>query len=283
MLKFGRSRYNRPREDVVEDRIFAKDAKIGKGVVLKSDIGTPDNPCEYVELGDHVYIGEGCNIQTPMFTAKDYTKIHRNALIYGRNPCNIGYNCWFGEGTVIDCEGYVFIGNNVGVGAHSQLWSHIRHGDVMMGCKYLNFGHLTIMDDVWLVGHCIASPVCLYPWSVALVGSVITTNMETNSVYGGSPAKNLTEKLGRPYAYPEVSARYKYMCHKALEFGKTIPEDYYDNPSLYGNINVVSSWFEDDNFSTQFNVTTRTYTKKSTPLEIAFMKFLLPEAKFIPV
>ena len=30
------------------------------------------------------------------------------------------------------------IGNNCGIGAHSQLWSHIKYGDMLEGCRFLS-------------------------------------------------------------------------------------------------------------------------------------------------
>lgn len=255
--------------------IYAKQVRIGRNVTLKSDIGTPDNPVERLVLGDCVHIGPGCNIQVPELTILDYTKIHRNCLVYGRNPLSIGYNCWFGEGTIIDAEGYTTIGNNVGVGAHSQLWSHIRHGDLLQGCQLYKFGRLTICNDAWLVGHCITSPVSIAEFSVALVGSVITQDMAANRIYGGCPAKDLTERLGAPYLSKPPSAKRALLARRLDEF--------HAREGLLPIAKAVDKWPETLEPNTSyFNVTTRTYTKRRTDLEQALMKFLLPEAKFTP-
>lgn len=259
---------------------YCKTGYIGSGVYLGSDIGSPDNPVDWVEIGDQVYIGAGCNIWAKSVSIRDYTKIHRNCLIYGRNPIAIGYNCWFGEGTIIDCEGNTRIGDNVGVGAHSQLWSHIRHGDVMLGCKYLNFGQLNILNDAWLVGHCVVSPVNIGPCSVVLAGSVVTKDVGANRIYGGSPAKDLTDKLGEPFQFTTVTSRYDYMRKRLAEF---LEKYAVQLENEYGGITIVTDWAPPEPHVTQFNVTTRQYRKLGTRVEVAFMKFLLPEAKFIPV
>lgn len=257
--------------------IYAKNASIGIGVIVKSDIGSKDRPLEQLYLGDHVYIGEGCNIQVPELIIGDYTKIHRGALIYGRQPLKIGYNCWIGEHTIIDAEGRTTIGNGVGAGAYSQLWSHIRHGDVLEGCRYLNFGELSVEDDVWFVGSCIVSPIHAAKKSVALVGSVVTRDMEENHVYGGSPAKDLTDKLGQPFESREIYQKYTGLINRWLEFKGKYKESWTDPP-----IDILTSFCTNKHLGTQFNVTTRTYTKTGSPIEVAFMKFLLPEVKFTP-
>jgi len=261
-------------------RIYAKHQDVGVNVRLDSDIGSEAQPCEYVQLGDNVWIHAGCRLWAPRITIRDYTKIHRNSLLYGRNPVSIGYNCWFGEGTIIDCEGSTRIGDNVGVGAHSQLWSHIRHGDVMMGCRYLSFGTLNIMNDAWLVGHCMVSPVTVGPCSMALMGSVITKDMAANHVYGGSPAVDLTDKLGPPFQFTDVEFRYSYMKGKLEEFMR---EYGIRLENAYGGISIVKDWVDDEPYVTQFNVATRQYRKRGNPVESWFMQYLLPEAKFVPV
>lgn len=244
-------------------KIFAKRMSVGIGVQIDGDttIGTPEHPLEEVVLGDHVYIGSGCNISTLSLTIGDYTKIHRNSLVYGRTALSIGHNCWFGEGTIIDAEGQTAIGNNVGVGAHSQLWSHIRHGDLLMGCTLYGFGNLVIEDDAWLVGHCIVSPVRVASFSVALVGSVVTTDTKSNRVYGGSPAKDLTEKLGAPYHFPPMPDRVRAFESRLQRFLE-------EHPEAVGTLD--------------FDPTTRRYRKTRSVYEALFMKSLLPECKFLP-
>ena len=246
-----------------KNAVFARAGHVGSNVKINSPIGTPDNPLDYVYIGDNVYIGEGCNIQVPRLVIGDYTKLHRNSLVFGRNPLIIGYNCWFGENTVIDAEGFTTIGNGVGVGAYSQLFSHIRHGDTLEGCRYLGFGELTIEDDCWFVGSVRVGPIHAEKKAVAMLGSTITKDMPENTVWGGCPAKDLTDKLGAPFFVRTISEKRDDFQNRIARFREVHPE--HRHASL-------------DNFS----ITTRTYHKTGSPAEIAFMRFLLPEAKFIP-
>lgn len=275
-------------------QIYTKHLEIGIGVTIdrNATIGTPIHPCETVYIGDHTHIGPNTYIQSPHISIGDYTKIHRNSLIYGRNPITLGHNVWIGEGSIIDAEGHTTIGNNVGIGAHSQLWSHIRHGDVMMGCKYLSYGTLDVKDDVWFVGHCIVNPITAQPFSMAMVGSMVTKDMEYNHVYGGSPAIDLTEKLGYPYEFTPPEQRFVLMQEKIEAFLVGYRKQSPCDPDFLGRLQVVNRWDSakyvfrpgelDDPSTTYFDVFSRSYTKKRTALEIEFMKFLLPEVKFLP-
>lgn len=284
--------------EVAKAHIYAKHLTIGIGVTIdrNATIGTPTNPCERVHLGDHVFIGANTYIESPDVSIGDYTKIHRNTLVYGHNPVILGHNVWVGEGSIIDAEGHTAIGNNVGIGAHSQLWSHIRHGDTLMGCKYLSHGVLDIHNDVWFVGHCVVNPIVAMPFSMAMVGSVVTKTMESNHIYAGVPAVDVTSKLGTPYIFPDSLTRLEMLRKKCAEFYEIYSKTALCSLEHLGRLTILDCSARDaeglpvftaeqvnDPDETFFDVHSRTYTKKRTVLEIAFMKFLLPEAKFIPI
>lgn len=266
-----------PYDHPLVGRVFAKDWVIGTDITLDGDttIGSETNPVQELRLGSHIYIGEGCRVWSPKLSIGDYTKIHNHTLVYGRNEILIGHNCWVGQHSILDGEGGLTLEDNVGVGAHSQIWSHIRHGDILYGCKYFNFGYTRLKKDSWCVGHVVVSPVTVEERSVVLVGSVLTKDTEPNHVYGGSPAKDLTDRLGPPFAETTPLQRYEVMLAKLLLFE-------YTNPKFKDQIEIVVSYYPTDSWKTQFNVTDRTYSKISSEPEIAFMKFLLPEAKFTP-
>jgi acetyltransferase-like isoleucine patch superfamily enzyme len=266
-------------QSVLHSQIFAKELYLGRGIWIGHNckIGSPTKPIEKLIIGDQVWIDDNVTLQAPEITILDYTKMHKNILLYGRNSAFIGYNCWFGQNTIIDCEGKVELGNGLGVGAYSQLWSHIRHGDVMIGNKYLSFGSLVVEDDVWFVGHCIVSPIHAAKKSMAMVGSVITKDMEENHIYGGCPAKDLTDKIGPPFndVPPDKRAAWLYQkWHSFCEANPDVPKD---------KLVVTSNFVDLGNcHSLQFDVSNREYVKTHDPIEVRWMKFLLPEAKFIP-
>jgi len=140
-----------------------------------------------IVIGDNCYIGENVQIICDDFSLGDYCKIQHNTNVHGYLPCHIGHNAWIGQYSIIDSIGGTTIGNNCGIGAHSQIWSHIKFGDTLEGCRFLTEKPMQIGNDVWFVGHCIVSPIVAQDKSMAMVGSVVTKDMNYNEIYAGSP------------------------------------------------------------------------------------------------
>jgi len=256
------------------NNIHCDNITIGKNTVIEPTavIKGINGNSKKIVIGDNCYIGKNVQIIIDDLEIGDYCKIHHGTNIHGYKPCKIGHNAWIGQYTIIDSIGGTTIGNNCGIGAHSQLWSHIKYGDTLEGCRFFSESPLTIGNDVWFVGHCIVSPVNVRDKSMALVGSVITSDMEGNRIYAGSPAKDITDKVGNQFQSVTTEEKYQKMI------------SYLQEVSL-NDIKIVTSTshFNLNDEVTYFDVSTRTYTKKSSENEIKFMNFLLPEkAKFIP-
>ena len=225
-------------------------------------------------IGDNVYIGHNVQIICDDFILGDYSKIHHGTNIHGYKPCEIGHNLWMGQYTILDSIGGVSIGNNCGIGAQSQLWSHMKYGDMLEGNRFLSEKKLQIGNDVWFVGRTIVSPIIAEDKSMALAGSVITKDMKYNEIYSGVPALSISNKIG--FQFNDISLREKmdkmnsYLKESEVNTSKVkiieTPDDIVSNDISY------------------FIVSTRQYTKKSSKAEINFMNFLLPEkAKFTPI
>lgn len=240
--------------------------KIGKNTFVSPTAKiTGDN----VVIGDGCYIGDGVQILVNDFELGDYCKIHNRSTLHGYKPMKIGHNAWIGQGCIIDSIGGVVIGNNCGIGAHSQLWSHIRYGDPLAGCNYESSSELNIGNDVWFVGHCIVSPIKAEDKSMALVGSVVTKDMGYNKVYGGSPAKDLTDKIKPQFSEITINEKRDIISKLEVPSGvRFIESDHeiIDDKTIY------------------FNIVNRTYTKRRTDLEYEFMKYLQSKLiKFTPL
>ncbi len=260
------------------NNIEAEELVIGLNTIIEptAKIRGINGKAKRIVIGDNCYIGHNVQIICDDFEIGDYSKIQHSTNIHGYLPCKIGHNAWIGQYSIIDSIGGTTIGNNCGIGAHSQLWSHIKFGDTFEGCRFLSENPLQVGNDVWFVGHCIVSPIIAEDKSMAMVGSVITKNMNYNEIYAGSPAKSISEKIG--FQFQEISIEEKlFKIEKYLNHWN----------GVRNNFKIVSSTndvvFEDIK-TTYFNVTDRTYTKRNSKEEISFMRFLLPEkAKFIPI
>ncbi|HNP23866.1 MAG TPA: DapH/DapD/GlmU-related protein [Panacibacter sp.] len=256
--------------------ILAENVFVGVNTVIEPGVSIRgiDGKARDIIIGDNVYIGKNVQIICNDFKIGDYSKIQHDTNIHGYRHCHIGHNAWIGQFAIIDCIGGTTIGNNCGIGAHSQLWSHIKYGDTLEGCRFKEERPLLIGNDVWFVGHCIVSPIKAEDKSMALVGSVVTGDMKFNTIYAGTPAKPVSEKIGPQFIERTVDEKLRMMQKLLKESGLE-----QQKIKIVGDITGVN--FEDD--ITYFNVAERRYSKKRTAVEIAFMKFLLPDkAKFTP-
>jgi carbonic anhydrase/acetyltransferase-like protein (isoleucine patch superfamily) len=211
-------------------------------------------------------------------TIGDYTTIHHGSTIHGIKT-KIGHNCWIGQYSIIDSlGGLTTIGNNVGIGAHSQLWSHMKFGDLMSGCLWNSSGKITIADEVWLVGHTIIGPITANKQSMLLTGGVMMKDMEANTIYAGNPAKNLTQ-LGPQYSVKSIQEK-KHLFHSLLQSFKKL------HPSISIEKFIIVNKFNKDLFYkglTQFNLESQKYQPQYSLEEYKLIKFMLyDKAKFIP-
>ena len=257
------------------DNILADEVVVGRGTIIHpgARISGPDGgPARRIVIGDHSYIGDGVQIRCPDFSLGDYAKIHHQTTVHGYQPCHIGHNAWVGQQTIIDSIGGCRIGDNCGIGAHSQLWSHIKFGDTLEGCRFLAEKPLIVGKDVWFVGHCIVSPITAHDRSMAMAGSVVTKDMQANTIYAGSPAKEISSKVGPQFIERPVADKLQALKDLLAEFGGS------------SRVRIVEDASEArDDGNSYFIVGTRTYTKRGSDEEVAFMKFLLPaRAKFTP-
>lgn len=97
--------------------------KIGENVIIGAQ-------CKKISIGYGSFIGDNVYIDTAEVEIGEYTTIHKNCTIHGYKGITIGQNC------ILDCIAGTYIGNNVGIGAYSQIWSHMKFGDMLEGCKW---------------------------------------------------------------------------------------------------------------------------------------------------
>lgn len=254
-----------------------KDVKIGENVTFGKGVVFR---CKRVRIGDGVALGSNVKVLADSFEIGDYGTIYDNCFFPG-GEVKIGHNFWLGIGSIIDGRGGTLIGNNVCIGAHSQLWTHMIYGDVMYGCRFHKVKRLEIEDDVWLTGHCLVSPVKIGARSLAMLGSVITKDMLPDRTYAGIPASDITEKVGPQFKITSIEERMLYLQRRTEEFAR-----FNKIRNVDRHVRIVTDKYEmlnEDKGITIFNVADRTYVKVGSDLEYKLMRFLLPDAKFTPV
>ncbi len=277
LLRLKLSLFKRRIKHFVFNKPLIKSEKfeIGKNVVFGKNIKIY---AKNVKIGDGCVIGDNVIIHGEEFVLGDYGKIYQNCFFPG-GKVQIGHNFWLGADSIVDGRAGTLIGNNVGIGAQSQLWTHMIYGDVMQGCRFHSEAALTIGNDVWLAGHNLVSPVTIEDRSLAMLGSLITKNMYKDRTYAGSPAKDFTDKLGPQFEEPSIEDKKEILVSKLELFTKKYGLKDYKN---YVTIYTV----EDDCFieteQIQINISRRSYKKTGAILEYLLIYFLLPDVKLLP-
>lgn len=251
--------------------------EIGVGVEIHPDAQFIN--VRELRIGDYTYIGPNVRVIGGRLSVGDYAKIHNNGYIYAKNGISLGHNAWIGQGTHLDGTGGIRAGNFLGVGINSALYSHIRHGDISQGCRFEADSFLEIGDDVWFVGMCLVSPIKAADKSMAMLGSVVTKDMALNRVYGGSPAKDITDKVGPQFKELSIDEKIKRVqAHISLYLDHNSKVD----RERFRVVDKLPTVLETD--VTYFDVSSRSYTKTRAEDEVALCRWLFPyRAKFKPI
>jgi acetyltransferase-like isoleucine patch superfamily enzyme len=233
--------------------------------------------CKNISIGHGVILQRDIYIDVETLSIGDYVTIHHGTVIHGLKV-SIGHNCWIGHYSILDGHGgELRIGNNVGVGAQSQLWSHMKFGDTLAGCDWKNEDNLIIGDDAWLVGHCIVSPIIIQPRAMLLVGSVATKDLIENHIYAGTPARDVSEALGLQFSErsnKEIELNWIRLVSEYADMG--------NNVAFIRTVETVEGLMRDDSY-TSFSPYERRYIPNYSNEETQFIRFLLyDKAKFLP-
>ena len=120
------------------------------------------------------------------------SSIHMNVTI-NKRKIEIGLNSAINRGCYLDGRGGLFIGNNVSISPGVQLIT-ASHDVNSSDFKYLK-KKIIIEDYVWVGTSAIIMPgVKLGVGSVVAAGSVVTKNVESYTIVGGVPAKEISKR-----------------------------------------------------------------------------------------
>ena len=257
---------------------FAKTYSLGKDIIIEQGVsfsGFHGGLMERLEIGDHCYFGKDVNIACPELVVGDYVTIHRRTGIFGEKPCVIGHNCWIGQDCILNTHGFLWIGNNVQIGAANHIWTHAAAGELFEGCL-VNYAIPTIIeDDVWICGgHSTINPgVTLAKKTMILPHSVVIKDTIPKMMYRGAPAEELVTAYYTSSSSPFLKKeRYKLLDSWIEEFVLKYPEIIVNR---YDDIVWVNN--------TCFDLISKYYEKTESLSEVAFIKFLKGnKIRFVP-
>jgi acetyltransferase-like isoleucine patch superfamily enzyme len=252
--------------------IATDDVVIGRNVRFGCNVRFE---CDSVRIGDGTAIRDNVTFEATHVAIGNYATIYDNCFFPGPGALTVGHNFWLGTGAIVDSKGGTVIGDHVGIGAGSQLWTHMTFGDTLYGSRWDRVGDLTVDDDVWFVGHCLVGPIHAGPRSLAMLGAVVTRNMEADHTYAGAPAVDVTEKFGPTFEIRPVEERLRLLNQR---LDQLLPDR--DERRQVLVVSDESDATDPDHLV--LNVESRTYTANGHPLEQAVIRGLHPTAKFVP-
>lgn len=271
---------------------MGKHNKIGNNVVIQAAKGAKK---PYINIGDCNIINDNVKIivSDSGIVIRDWNVFHNSMLLIGEDSIEIGHNCWFGQNTILDGSGKLFIGNGVRVGMYSQIWTHVASGEQIEGCVLFAKRTTKIEDEVWLVGSCVVgSGITLGRRSIYLINSVITKDGHQNKTYSGAPAK-IMEKVNF-YKKMSVNDKFKMLSIWAQEYVDNyknievinVAEDFLIIENEFDRLLFVTEFPEkylSSKNNSIFNMANKTFNKTNSELERNFYSFLYNnKARFTP-
>lgn len=182
---------------------------LGKGqIVLKNNVTIGDNVTinvsERLTIGDRSTIGndfiiEGRDIELGSeFWSGHYCQIGGGSCFEKTSLLRVGYWCHLGNFGLINTARPVQIGNEVGMGTDTKIYTHGAYLSLLDGFP-VDFGPIAIGDNVWLPGAIVLPNVNIGNNVVVAVGSVVTKDIPSGCLAAGVPAKILKEQC-----YPKI-------------------------------------------------------------------------------
>jgi acetyltransferase-like isoleucine patch superfamily enzyme len=315
-------------------KVIGRDVSIGGGttlgdnVVIKADvvrIGRRCNieqdvecswhggPVEFFSMGDCCYVGRDSRLMVRRCSIGDYAVLHNHLLANGDAELTIGNNAWVGQNGILNANQTLRMGDNVGIGAYSAVWTHGKFGALIDGCMMHKEAPVVIEDDACLWRSVLSPGVTVGRKTVLLPGAVLTKDAPPESCFGGVPAVDLSSRV-KPYRNVPMEEKFQMMREFIAEFllkhypGRYVQrgEDEHLVKSGKGNFRILlKQEIEDEDIGeggcalivgtkdsttrsspgvSVFDLSRRTYTKWLSDPEVEFMWFLLDSrAKFNPV
>lgn len=170
--------------------ILGNNVTIGNGVVV--------NVSERLKIGDRAIIGnsfiiEGRDIEIGTeFWSGHGCQIGGGSCFEKTSALRIGYWCHLGNYGFINTAKPVNIGNEVGMGTDTKIYTHGAYLSFLDGFP-AEFGPVTIGNHVWLPGAIVNPNVKIGDNVVVGVGAVVTKDIPSGCLAAGIPAKIIRE------------------------------------------------------------------------------------------
>lgn len=201
------------------------DIRFGDHVTVRE--GTTINVTGKLQIGPHGTINENCEICGRDILIGRYLWMLSLAIIGGGSCFDVhsklraGDYWHVGRESFINTARPVTIGNEVGLGTKTCLYTHGSYQSVLRGFP-VEFAPIRIGDNCWLPGAIVNPGVTIGKNSVIGVGSVVTRDIPEGCLAAGVPAKIIKENCyPRTLSQAEVD---EFMAEFLKIFGQILNE-----------------------------------------------------------
>lgn len=149
-------------------------------------------------LGDHTILrGRDIELGREFYT-NHHAEIGGGSCFEGTSRLRMGYWGHLGSYSMVNTAMAVEIGDEVGLGRFSNVYTHGAYLSEIDGFP-VSFARVKLGSRVWLPGGTVNPGVTIGDDVVVAVGSVVTKDLPSGCLAGGTPARLLKEK-----AYPQL-------------------------------------------------------------------------------
>ena len=177
-----------------------KDWRIGDGVQIHP---TATVNVEHLEVEDRTVIGayavvEGRDVRLGREAwIKEYTQIGGGSCFSKHSFLQVGDFFHMGRFSIINTARAVTIGDEVGLGSHTCIFTHGAYLSEIDGFP-VQFAPVTVGSRVWLPQATVLPGVTIGSDVVVAAGSLVRSNLPSGVLAGGIPARIIHE-----HAYPQ--------------------------------------------------------------------------------
>lgn len=186
------------------------DIILGDDVIMGDDVTI--NVSQSLAIGDRSHIGDHFKIEGRLiiigkeFWSGRFCGIGGGSCFEKQSSLRIGHQCHLGDFGFINTARQVRIGDEVGLGQHTKIYTHGAYRSFLEGFP-VEFGAVTIESGVWCPGAIILPDVTIGHDTVVGVGSVVTKSLPPRCLALGVPAKVVRENCYPADIHPEQKVK----------------------------------------------------------------------------
>ena len=206
-------------------------AKIGNNVEIGfGSIIIPSGLDFYkIHIDDNVIIEDYVTILAKELSLHRGAQIKCNTKIWGQSKFFMGRGSYIDQHCLLDLRHDISLGDFAGIGADSWLYTHGVWHSILTGAPS-NFGPIVIQERAWVAANVFIMPnIMIGKGSIVGARSVVTKNVEPDSVVAGNPAReiNRTSNITKKLSFDE---KCRIISNILVDFNRV-----YDNSILQTN------------------------------------------------